>query len=106
MLLLAWLNTGSLNYARYWHASSILNNGQVLVNGGQINSTSFTNSAEFYNASTDSWTTTGNLNYLRYRHTSSLLTNGQVLVAGGSGSSFAYIAELYNQQVIGQLLVV
>ncbi|CAF4323618.1 unnamed protein product [Rotaria sordida] len=93
MLLLEWLNTGSMNYARYMHTASVLTDGKVLVAAGYGDS-GYMNSAELYDPSTGSWTITGNLNNVRSSHTASVLADGKVLVAGGAGSMNR--AELYD----------
>ena len=78
-----WTVTGSMNNARYFHTSSVLSNGKVLIVGGyNYNYTTF-NGAELYDPSTGTWTLTSNMNYPRYLHSASVLSNGKVLVAGG-----------------------
>ena len=93
--------TGSLNTPRYYYTATLLNNGMVLVVGGQ-NSSDVLASAELYNPATGTFTPTGSLNTARTRHTATLLNNGMVLIAGGSdygivdfGQALAS-AELYD----------
>lgn len=85
--------TGSMAVARTSHCSQLLNNGKVLVCGG--NNFNFGNyivynSAELY--SNGIWTSTGSMLRKREDFTSTLLTNGNVLVMGGAGQS----CEIYN----------
>ena len=63
MLVLGWVNTGSMNNARDLHTASVLTNGKVLVTGGW--NSSILNSAELYDPSTGTWTITGNMTYAR-----------------------------------------
>ena len=79
MLLLEWLNTGSMKYARAFHTASVLTDGKVLVAGGEGDGDL---TAELYDPSTGNWTSTGNMTYGRHLHTASVLTNGKVLVTG------------------------
>jgi N-acetylneuraminic acid mutarotase len=80
--------SGSLNTARSAHTATLLNNGQVLVAGGQTQpGFGALTGAELYNPDTGIWTTTGSLNTARAYATATLLPNGQVLVAGGTGNS-------------------
>ena len=79
------------------HTATLLTNGQVLVAGGEFNSSS----AELYDPVTGVWINTGSLGVARYYHTATLLPNGQVLVAGGvnyNGSNYVSLAsaELYD----------
>jgi N-acetylneuraminic acid mutarotase len=94
-----WQNTVSMNANRVWHASTLLPNGQVLVDGG-YNGTTVVSSAELYNPAADSWSyTTNSMNCPRIYHTSTLLPNGFVLIAGGEpavASNYTNSAELYN----------
>jgi len=89
-------SAGPLNTARWGHTVTLLNNGQVLVVGGN-GSSGVLSSAELYNPATGTWTATGSLTTARVNHTATLLPSGQVLVAGGNGSSGVLSsAELYN----------
>jgi N-acetylneuraminic acid mutarotase len=78
-----WTATGSLNTARTAHTATLLQNGQVLVTGGEDSSRNFLTSAELYNLATGKWTVTGGTATPRVDHTATLLANGKVLVAGG-----------------------
>jgi N-acetylneuraminic acid mutarotase len=96
-----WTYTGSLHTARWNHSATLLQNGEVLVAGGESFSGTTTNtfaSAELYDPATGTWTTTGSLHTARYEQTATLLTNGQVLVAGGNTGVFVGLAsaELYD----------
>ena len=78
-----WTAAPTLIAARTWHTATLLNNGQVLVAGGE-GVTGPVTSAELFNPASGTWTAVGNLGTARYRHTATLLNNGQVLVAGGA----------------------
>ena len=91
-----WTLTGNMNIGRTGHTATLLNNGTVLVAGG--NNGIYLASAELYDPATDNWTLTGNMNNSRTGHTATLLNNGKVLVAGGKYVSGGYraSAELYD----------
>ena len=90
-----------MNVARINHIATLLVNGEVLVAGGNNNSTGYLSSAELYNPSTGKWTFTGSMTAPREGHNAVLLQNGEVLVAGGINASTSNCttlasAELYN----------
>jgi hypothetical protein len=91
VLLLDWIYTGNMTYAREFHTASVLGDGKVLVAGG-TNAFSDLSSAELYNPLTGRWTTTNNMTTTRVGHTASVLADGKVLVAGGGTAT----AELYD----------
>ncbi len=75
------------------HTATLLNNGMVLIAGGN-GSGMASISAELYNVATGTFAVTGSMNAGRYSHTATLINNGLVLVAGGVSSLAS--AELYN----------
>ncbi|MBJ6723243.1 kelch repeat-containing protein [Geomesophilobacter sediminis] len=100
-----WIQTGSLIYKRARHTATLLQNGKVLVAGGEyfvFLSYTMRASAEIYDPATGAWIQTGSLNYKRSEHTATLLKDGRVLVAGGHNSPSLLIwsthasAELYD----------
>lgn len=89
----------SLAQARRGHTATLLQNGNVLVAGGD-DATSYLNSAELF-VEFAGWTTTGSLANRRSHHTATLLPNGKVLVTGGFQFALFFTfalssAELYD----------
>ena len=90
-----WTFTGSMAFARGTHTATLLQNGEVLVAGGDsVTGTT----AELYNPSTGKWATTGSMIQPGYPQTATLLPSGEVLATGGSGYEGETLAtaELYN----------
>jgi N-acetylneuraminic acid mutarotase len=91
----------------YGHTATLLQNGEVLLAGGFVNSvwdyagiSSSDNGAGLYDSATGVFSGTGNMTANRGDHTATLLTNGKVLIAGGAdqdptGTGLAS-AELYD----------
>lgn len=95
--------TGSMSGPHSYHTATLLNNGTVLVAGGQMAcntgigcSTSVLATAELYDPIVGTFTPTGNMNGAREWHTATLLSNGIVLLAGGYRYGFLADAELYD----------
>gem|GEM_PF-658207 len=63
---------------------TLLNNGKVLVVGGQDNA-AILSSTVIYDPDTNSWSPGPSLTYARTAHTATLLPDGRVFVAGGTG---------------------
>ncbi|HEY9173433.1 MAG TPA: kelch repeat-containing protein [Verrucomicrobiae bacterium] len=87
-----------MNTGRYWHATTLLSNGNVLVTGGFTNNI-YLASCEVYSPTAGTWTMTGGLLTRRRSHTTTLLSNGKVLAAGGQNSdekTAVASAELYD----------
>jgi N-acetylneuraminic acid mutarotase len=92
-----WSVTGSMNTARAVHTATLLQNGQVLVAGGNNTSNFGQTSSELYDPSTGKWAVTGSMSAARQGHTATLLNTGKVLVAGGDNSKGNLSsAELYD----------
>jgi Galactose oxidase, central domain len=80
---------------RVWHPATLLNNGQVLIAGGEG-----IFSAELYDPETGAFLATGRMTTVRGLHTATLLPDGKVLIAGGrsreAGPQRLASAELYD----------
>ena len=86
-----WSVTGSMTVARAGQSAVLLQNGEVLVTGGDGSTPS---TAERYNPATGTWTATGSMTTKRSA-TLVLLPSGEVLAAGGDNNT-PNTAELYN----------
>ncbi|MDI1437106.1 kelch repeat-containing protein [Polyangium sorediatum] len=93
-----WVAQGSMATSRLLHAAVTLQDGRVLVTGGQYGfPTMFHSTAELFNPATGTWTAANFMNLARSGHTATVLTDGNVLVTGGStGSNVLVSAELYR----------
>ena len=101
----SFVPTGSMTQPRYSQSSTLLNNGKVLIAGGQsavignsgtlfYSTPILLSSAELYDPATGTFTTTGSMTNARGGHTETLLSNGKVLVAGGDSAGTT--AELFD----------
>jgi N-acetylneuraminic acid mutarotase len=96
-------NTWVSNFAapllspRASHTATLLQNGAVLVAGGQSATSGYTTSAEIYDPAAADFSAVTSMTAGRESHTATLLTNGTVLVAGGedAGGPMA-LAEIYD----------
>jgi hypothetical protein len=98
-----WSPTGSMRAgSRYWHPSTLLSDGRVLVSGGLTYSQNpVLASAEVYNPSTGTWSLTAAMSTPRWGLTPTLLPDGQVLVSGGyagpvTANTILASAEIYS----------
>ena len=77
-----FIQVSSMVYARYDHTATLLDDGSVLITGGE-DGLQNVSTAETYDLFTDTFTMAGEMNVPRYGHNSTLLQDGQVLVTGG-----------------------
>ena len=83
---------GKMSVARYGHTATLLNNGTVLVTGGD-NGLGALPTADLFDPTSETFTpTTGNMSVARVGHTATLLSDGRVLITGGGGNT----AELFD----------
>jgi N-acetylneuraminic acid mutarotase len=97
----SWSSAASLLTARQGHTAVLLQNGMVLVAGGEPNDSQLPGltSAELYDPSTNTWSPAASMTTGRFDHAMTLLQNGQVIVAGGldpSNSTDNGSTELYD----------
>jgi large repetitive protein len=79
--------TGSMEFPRGGHTATLLQDGTVLITGGE-NSTGPLATAEIFNPHTGMFTSTkGTMETARVGHTATLLTDGTVLITGGSDAA-------------------
>lgn len=82
-----WSSTTSMNEVRGIWGNSIvkLNDGRVLVAGGETDNGVSMASSELYDPSTEMWTATGSLNTARQGAVMVLLHDGRPMIIGGNG---------------------
>jgi hypothetical protein len=83
---------GSMTTARTLQAAVLLNNGKVLIAGGQSSDTDYLQSAELFDPAHASFVATGSMRNLHYGATAAVLENGRALIAGGHSNW----ADLYD----------
>ena len=91
-----WIKAAQMNYERYGHTATLLNDGRVLVTGGETYNFT-TEQCEIYNPNTNSWELTGNMQEERSDHAALLLSQDRVFVCGGDGMApWQNSCEVYN----------
>jgi uncharacterized protein (TIGR03437 family) len=94
--------TGSLSADRFFHTATLLQDGRVLVAGGeqgtyQARTLHDLRSAEIFDPATGQFSSTGAMQFPRVQHFAILLASGKVLVGcSGFNSQFAESAELFD----------
>jgi N-acetylneuraminic acid mutarotase len=79
-----WSAAATMSTARQAHTATALQNGKVLVAGGNTkNADPNLATVEIYDPAADKWSPAASMTSARSRHTATLLPNGKVLVIGG-----------------------
>lgn len=78
-----WSPGGTLSVARILHTATLLNDGRVLLAGGEDTRGNALASAELYDPSDGIFHRTGEMISAVYRHQATLLPSGKVLITGG-----------------------
>lgn len=93
-----WVPAGSMETPRLGHTATLLDDGRVLVAGGNGSGGALLASAELYDPATGSWGATASMNVPRSGAAATLMPDGQVLVAGGNATTSAtgHSSELYS----------
>ena len=89
---------GSMGAPRRWHTATVLNDGRILVTGGNIRR-GVTASAEIFDPETELFRVTAYMSDRRVYHTATVLNDGGVLVVGGQPSIYrcpVVGAEIYD----------
>lgn len=79
-----WQFTGPLNTGRDQETINVLQNGQVLVTGGNDPAGNALASCEIYDPASASWSYAASMNVPRAVHTSNELPDGRIVVIGGN----------------------
>jgi hypothetical protein len=97
-----FLPTGTMTMPREDHTATLLEDGRVLIVGGNDEGSHTTPTAELYDPSTGTFSPTGSLGTARGFHTATRLADGRVLIAGGDVAGwddfgpFLASAEIYD----------
>lgn len=94
----AWSPAGTMSTPRHLHTATALQNGKVLVAGGESNGEVHI-SADLYDPDSGTWSPAAPLAAPRFQHTEALLEDGKVLVVGGYGyGEYLALASLYDPE--------
>ena len=92
-----WTQVGSMAQVRLHNTATLLDNGQVLVTGGEADpNTMAMSSAELYDPSTHAWHAAASMLEPRVRQSATLLADGRVLLVGSNDQALGATAEVYS----------
>ena len=91
---------GPMEQARKFHTAELLQDGRVLIVGGQDRKLKPLSSAELYDPQNGKWQTTGSMTVPRRDHATVLLPDGRVMAMGGLDENHKALAsaEIYDPQ--------
>ena len=100
-----WTDTGEMGQARFAHTSTLLNDGRVLVTGGQLGFSAPMVSSEIWNPATGTWSPTANMIFPRSDHDVTLLPDGRLLAIGGDelGTDFITHYDIGHSPTLGEV---
>lgn len=91
-----------LSAPRAYHTSIDLDNGKIMLIGGDASREKTNASYDIYDPILDRFTLAGSMNFARRGHTSTLLRNGTILVTGGDFFSIGSRIPVTNVELIGE----
>jgi N-acetylneuraminic acid mutarotase len=94
-----WYPAGSLHGSYCKHTATRLPNGKVLIAGGLCTFGNASNTAELYDADSNTWSQAAPLLGMRLWHTATSLQDGRVLVVGGSDGMWAPAQNLASAEI-------
>ena len=94
---ISWASAAALNTAVLNQTATLLDNGKVLIAGGDTGH-GFVSSAELYDPASNTWSSAGSMATARAVATATHLNNGKVLITGGLNNNNQPLssAELYD----------
>jgi uncharacterized repeat protein (TIGR01451 family) len=90
-----WAQASALSKARSGAASAVLQDGRILITGGESSGAALT-STEIYDATDGTFKTAASMKRARFGHAAAVLRDGRVLVVGGDAAAPAQTAEIYD----------
>lgn len=78
-----WSLVAAMSTARVYHTATLLNNGKVLITGGQNSVNGVLADAVTYDPTSRVWSSVGIMSTPRVFHSATLLRDGKVLITGG-----------------------
>ncbi|MBI5743101.1 MAG: IPT/TIG domain-containing protein, partial [Elusimicrobia bacterium] len=93
----AFVPTGPIGLGRYGYTATMLDNGKVLIAGGQSGAQGDVSRADLYDPVTGVFSETGSMSEGREGHVAVKLADGKVLIAGGANESgYVSSANVYD----------
>ena len=87
---------GQLVHPRNWHTATLLEDGRVLIVGGEVDGGIQNAPAEVFDPATSSFRAIDPPNHARLYHVATRLKDGRVLLTGGYGDARPAVAEVFD----------